>query len=155
MEGDVIDEVSWRSGQYSISTDRSRLQIDVIVGFLAGSYWARGIPREVVERSIANSLGFGLYHGGTQIGFARVVTDRATFAWIGDVFVVEAERGRGLAKQLIAAILREPELQGLRRWMLATRDAHGLYRGFGFRHLEDPARFLERVDRDAYRRAGG
>lgn len=135
-----------------VDTDPERLDVPLIHRFLADSYWARGIPREVVERSIRGSFCFGLYEGRRQIGFARVVTDRATFAYLADVFVVASHRGRGLAKKLLAAIFAHPDLQGLRRWILATRDAHALYEGFGFRPLADPERFMELHDPGIYER---
>ena len=136
-----------------IDTDPERLDRSVIHGFLRESYWAGGIPLEIVERSIQNSLCFGLYDQGRQVGFARLVTDRATFAYLADVFVLESHRGRGLAKHLMAAILAHPEVQGLRRWLLATRDAHGLYAEFGFRPLPQPDRFMEINDPQVYRRS--
>lgn len=118
---------------YEVSTDRNRLDLGFIHAFLATSYWSPGIPRDVLERGIANSLPFGLYApDGVQAGFARAVTDRATFAYLGDVFVAEEHRGRGLGKFLVETVLEHPELQGLRRWTLATADAHELYRRFGF-----------------------
>jgi GNAT superfamily N-acetyltransferase len=118
--------------------------MELIHDFLANqSYWARGRPPEVVRRSLANSLCFGLYEGRRQIGLARVVTDRATFAWLCDVFVLEAYRGRGLSKWLLECVLGHPELQGLRRFLLATRDAHELYTRYGFTPLADPTRFME------------
>lgn len=130
-----------------ISTDPTRLDLDVIHGFLARAYWSRGIPRAVVERSLRHSLCFGAYDGaapgGAQVGFARVVTDYATFALISDVFVLESHRGRGIAKLLMRAILAHPGLQGLRRWMLATHDAHGLYRQFGFTPVARPEIHME------------
>lgn len=142
----------WRRGDYTISTDRLRLNIDTIHAFLSQrSYWALGIPREVVETSIRHALAFGVYHGGEQVGFARVVTDFATFAWIGDVFVVEEHRGRGLSKWLMEIIIAHPRLQGLRRWLLATRDAEGLYQQTGFSPLAHPERFFERHFPDVYR----
>jgi GNAT superfamily N-acetyltransferase len=107
------------------------------------SYWAPGIPRHVVERSLKNSLCFGLFHESQQIGFARLVTDRATFAWLADVFVIEAFRSQGLGKWMTESLLRHPDLQGLRRILLGTRDAHGLYAQFGFMPLAEPSRFLE------------
>jgi pyridoxal 5'-phosphate synthase glutaminase subunit Pdx2 len=137
---------------YEISTDPARLDLDVIHGYLARSYWAEGIPRETVARSLRGSLCFGLYHAGAQAGFARVITDRATFAYVADVFVLEPHRGRGLGKRLIAAIQSHPELQGLRRWLLGTRDAHGLYRQFGFEAAADPSLWMEIHDKDVYRR---
>ena len=117
---------------------------------LRTSYWARGIPREVVERSVRNSLCFGAYLGPRQVGFARVVTDRATFAYLGDVFVVPEHRGRGVSKRLVQAVLAHPDLQGLRRFLLATRDAHGLYAQFGFTPLTNPEHFMTIHNPDAY-----
>jgi len=135
---------------YAISTDRQRLDIDLIHGVLASSYWSAGIPRAVVERGIANSLCFGLYRGAQQVGFARVITDRASFAYLADVFVVDAHRAHGLGQWLIETILRHEDLQGLRRFLLATRDAHELYRRFGFDRLSNPDRLMEIHDPDAY-----
>ena len=130
-------------GEYSITTENSRLDRDVIHRFLASSYWAQGIPLETVSRSIENSLNFGLFKGTEQIGFARVITDRATFAYLADVFVLEEHRGQGLSKWLMESVVTHPELQGLRRWMLATRDAHKLYRKFGFENVASPDRLME------------
>lgn len=133
-----------------ISTDPARLDVDVIHHWLSEeSYWARGIPREIVQRAVANSLCFGVYLQGRQIGFARVVTDLTTYAWLADVFVISEYRGRGYGKALVAAILDYPELRGLRRWMLATRDAHGLYAQYGFT-LVPPDRFMEIRNPDPY-----
>src|SRR5579863_2665122 len=115
-----------------ISTDPARLNLDVIHGFLSTAYWSKNIPRSIVERAVRNSLCFGVYADGEQVGFARVITDRATFAYIADVFIVETHRGRGFSKFMMGAIKAHPDLQGLRRWSLATRDAHGLYSQFGF-----------------------
>jgi GNAT superfamily N-acetyltransferase len=137
---------------YSISSDRSRLDVGMIHAYLSQSYWSPGIPRAVVERAIANSLCFGVFEGDEQVGFARVVTDRATFAYLADVFVLEAHRGKGLSKALMREIKAHPELQGLRRWLLATRDAHDLYRQFGFKELGNPSRIMEVHDPDAYTR---
>lgn len=137
-------DVEWRRGEYLVSTDRSRLDLAMIHGYLTTSYWAAGIPLETVRRSIEGSLPFGLYNGDTQIGFARVITDYASFAYIGDVFVLEAHRGQGLARWLMEVIVAHPDLQGLRRWLLATRDAHGLYRKVGFTQLVAPERWMER-----------
>ena len=137
---------------YEISSDPARLDLDVVHRYLSEeSYWARGIPRALVERAAARSLCFGVYapeHG--QVGFARVVSDQTTFAYLADVFVLPAHRGRGLSKRLMAAVTAHPELQGLRRWMLATADAHGLYRQHGFAALAQPERFMERRDRIEY-----
>ena len=136
----------WRRGEYLISTDRSLLDPQVIHGYLSTSYWAAGVPEEVVGRSIENSFNFGVYRDEEQVGFARVVTDRATFAYLADVFVLEAHRGQGLGKWLVEVVLSHPDLQGLRRWMLATRDAHDLYRRYAFTELARPAIFMERRD---------
>jgi uncharacterized protein len=137
----------------TISTDLALLDLDAIHGFLAGSYWAAGVSRETVARSLANSLCFGAYEDGRQAGFARVISDYATYAYLADVFVAESHRGRGLSKALMAAIVAHPSLQGLRRFMLGTRDAHELYRRFGFRSVKDPERWMEIADPDIYRRA--
>jgi GNAT superfamily N-acetyltransferase len=124
----------------------------VIHAFLTQTYWAKGIPKETVRRSIEGSLCFALLHKDEQIGFARVISDRATIAYLGDVFVLEPYRGRGLAKWLMECVSSHPDLQGLRRWMLATSDAHGLYRQFGFKELGKPHVFMERHDPDVYTR---
>lgn len=127
-----------------VSTDDARLDLDVIHGYLSrSSYWAEGIPRDLVARSLRHSLNFGLYEDGRQIGFARVVTDRATYGYLADVFVLEGHRGRGLSKLLMKAVMEHPDLQGLRRFGLTTRDAHGLYALFGFAPLPAPERFME------------
>lgn len=136
----------WRRGEYVISTDPARVDVGLVHDFLAQrSYWAREVPLEVVRRSIEHALPFGLYAPDGQAGFARVVTDYAVFAYLGDVFVLDAHRGRGLGTWLVETILGCPELQGLRRWDLATNDAHELYRRFGFREA-NPARTMERLD---------
>ena len=130
---------------YEISDDPSRLDLDAIHAFLSTeAYWSPGVTRSTVERSIDGSLAFGVYVAGSgeQVGFARVVTDRATFAWIADVYVLSEHRGNGLGKRLVETILGHGELQGLRRWFLATADAHGLYRQFGFTPLVGPERFM-------------
>jgi GNAT superfamily N-acetyltransferase len=142
----------WRRGEYLITTDPARMDLDMIHGYLSTCYWAAGIPREMVARSIAHSLPFGLFAGERQIGFARVITDRATFAYIGDVFVLEEFRHRGLAHWLMRVVVEHPELQGLRRWSLATRDAHALYRSVGFTPLSAPERWMQRHDPDVYQR---
>ena len=128
-----------------VSTDRSRLDIPLIAGILNQSYWAAGRPRDVIERSIDNSLCFGVYEGGRQIAFARVVSDRAVFAYLSDVFVVPDRRGHGVGKHLVKAILGHPDLQGLALFMLRTRDAHGLYRQFGFGPVDRPEDLMARV----------
>jgi GNAT superfamily N-acetyltransferase len=137
----------WQRGDYSISTDRALLDLDMVHDYLSNkSYWATGRSRETIRRSIENSLSFGLYNGAGQVGFARVITDYATFAWVADVFILEAARGQGLGKWLMEVVLAHPELQGFRRWVLATKDAHDLYRGFGFVELTRPERWMERHD---------
>lgn len=145
--------------EYLISADPTKLDLDLIHKFLSErSYWARGIPRDVVARSIANSLCFGAYavanptaqNDWPQIGFARVTTDRATFAYLADVFILPEHRGKGLSKRLMEAILAHPDLQGLRRWMLATADAHELYQRFGFTGLSQPDRFMQLHNPNVY-----
>jgi GNAT superfamily N-acetyltransferase len=135
-----------------VTTDPSKIDRDLVHGFLAESYWSKGIPREVFERSIANALCFSVYDGDAQVGFARVVTDRATFAYLADVFVLAGHRGRGLSKALMEAIVAHPDLQGLRRWVLATRDAHGLYARYGFTPLHQPDTFMQRWNPQVYQR---
>ena len=130
-------------GQYSITTDHDKLDIDAIHAYLSRSFWAEGIPKEMVAKSIANSLCFGLFDGDAQVGFARVVTDRATFAYLCDVYVLESHRGRGLGKWLIDTVMAHPDLQGLRRFQLVTRDAHGLYSRHGFDIPANPERYME------------
>ncbi|HKD16325.1 MAG TPA: GNAT family N-acetyltransferase [Thermoanaerobaculia bacterium] len=145
--------MEWERGSLSISTERSRIDRNLVHEFLRDrSYWAAGIPREVVDRSIDEALCFGVYDGDAQVGFARVVTDRATFAYLADVFILESHQGRGIATWLMEVIVGHPDLQGLRRWILMTRDAHGLYEKFGFRRIADPSRCMEIVDREVYRR---
>jgi GNAT superfamily N-acetyltransferase len=142
-----------RKDEYLISTDPSLLHVNVIHHYLSKeSYWAKNIPRHVVERSISNSLCFGLYEKDQQIGFARLVTDKATFAYLADVFVLEEYRGKNLAKWLMETIQAHPELQGLRRWMLGTRDAHSLYEQFGWTVLDEDTRkrFMQRHFKDVY-----
>src|SRR5271169_5760943 len=131
-----------RRGEFFISTDRARLDLDAIYKFLTNCYWAKGIPREVVARSVEHSLCFGVCDApGAQVGFARVISDFATYAYLGDVFVLESHRGRGLGKWLMECIMQHPALQNLRRWSLVTRDAHGLYAPFGFTPLQAPERY--------------
>ena len=141
----------WQRGEYTVTTDPARVDLAVVHGYLADSYWAKGIPLEVVRRAIANSLNFSIHHGATQVGFARVITDYATFGYVGDVFVLEPHRGRGLSKWVMELIVAHPELQGFRRWVLLTRDAHGLYRQFGFTAIAAPDRYMERWTPEAYR----
>lgn len=136
----------WRRGEFLISTDQQKLQLDLIHDFLSNrSYWALQRSLDVVARALENSLSFGLYKGEHQVGFARVVTDYATFAWLADVFIVEEERGQGLSKWLLEVIFSHPHLQGFRRWVLVTRDAHELYSRFGFKELENPTRWMEKI----------
>lgn len=135
---------------YTITDDRRCLDIAAIHAFLTRSYWSPGIPLAVVERAIAHSLPFAVLHEGRQIGFARVITDRASFAYLADVYILEAHRGQGLSKRLLDTILAHPDLQGLRRFLLATRDAHTLYARYGFTPLANPSRMMERFDPDAY-----
>ena len=142
-----------RRDQLLLSTDRSRLDVDLVHRVLSATYWASGIPREVVERSIAGSIAFGVYEGDRQIGFARVITDMATYAYLADVFVIEERRGRGIGDWLVESIRLHPQLQGLRRLALITRDAGPLYARHGFRAREEPSGYMEIVDRDVYRRS--
>lgn len=136
---------------YTASSDQARLDVDAIHAFLTRCYWSTGIPRETVARAVANSLGFGLYApGGAQVGFTRVVTDRATFAYLCDVYVLEAHRGRGLGEWLVGFAMADPALQHLRRFVLATRDAHGLYERFGFGVPKWPNAYMDMVDPDIY-----
>lgn len=143
-----------RRGEFLLSTNPERLDLNLIHSFLTDCYWAKGIPREVVKRSIQNSLCFGVYAQGKQVGFARVISDFATYAYIGDVFILEAFRGQGLGKWMMESIMQHPRLQGLRRWSLATRDAHGLYAQSGFTPLKVPAAHMEIYDEDVYQRGG-
>lgn len=146
-------DVPWQSrrGAFLVSTDRALLDLEVIHGFLTNGYWAKGIPLEVVQRSVEHSLCFGVYDSGrAQVGFARVVSDFATVAYLGDVFVLESHRGRGLGKWLMECIMQHPSLQGLRRWILLTRDAHGLYTQFGFTPLKSAERYMELHRPDVY-----
>ena len=142
-----------RRGNFSISTDKSRLDRGLIHDYLSrSSYWARSIPRDIVDRSIEHSLCFGIYDRDAQVGFARVISDHATFAYVCDVFVLESQRGHGLGVWLMEVIRAHPDLQGLRKWVLTTRDAHGLYRKSGFREIEEPVRYMEILDRQIYER---
>jgi GNAT superfamily N-acetyltransferase len=136
---------------YLISTDPAQFDLDAIHAYLVRAYWCEGIPRETMERAIANSLCFALFHGKAQIGFARVITDSATYAYLCDVYVLENYRGKGLGKWLMECVMGHPALQGLRRFSLATRDAHCLYRQFGFRELSRPESMMEILRPDIYR----
>ena len=140
----MMNDAAFLKKGFSISTDKSLLDFDVIYQFLnEDSYWSQGIPIEKLKRAIENSLCFGVYLENKQVGFTRVVTDKATFAYLCDVFILPDYRGIGLSKWLIQTIIANPELQGLRRWSLATADAHGLYKQFGFTPLVKPERWME------------
>jgi len=145
----------WRRGEYLITTDPARVDLAVVHGFLSESYWAKGIPLETVRRAVEHSLNFSVYDGARQVGFARVITDYATFAYLGDVFVLETHRGRGLSRWLMEVIVAHPELQGFRRWVLLTRDAHGLYRKVGFKPIAAPERYMELWVPEVYQRREG
>lgn len=139
---------------FSISTDSTKLDLDIIYQFISQSYWAKGIPREIVEKALANSFCFGVYDEyGEQVAFARLITDKATFAYLADVFVVESQRGKGLSKWLVSNIVSHPELQGLRRMLLATSDAHGLYAQFGFTAIENPESLMQIWQPNIYKAA--
>ena len=139
----INDETLIKKG-YKISTDQDLLDLDVIHNYLSNvSYWSKGITKEKVQRSIENSMCFGVYKDGKQVGLARVVTDKAIFAYLCDVFILDEYRGNGLSKWLLQTILAHPDLQGLKRWILATLDAHGLYKQFGFAPLSNPDRWMD------------
>jgi GNAT superfamily N-acetyltransferase len=142
--------MEWKKDGFTVSTDRQKLDRDAIHRFLAGSYWARGIPRDVVDRSIENSVCFGLYAEEKMIGFARVISDAATFGYLSDVFVLPSHRGRGLAIWFMEVVMGHPDFRGIRRWILATADAHGLYRKVGFTALSKPERIMEKLLPDVY-----
>jgi GNAT superfamily N-acetyltransferase len=143
---------SWVKGDFEISTDPARVDVGVVHEFLTNCYWAKGIPAETVRRSIENSICFGVYHGKQQVGFARVISDQATFAYLADVFVLPPFRGRGLSRWLMECIVAHPDLQGLRRWMLGTQDAHGLYAKYGFTAVKSPEIWMEVHRSDIYAR---
>ena len=147
-----MDDVprEWRRDEFLVSTDRRRLDLDVVHDYLSQSYWAAGMPRETLERAIGNSLTFGIYHDERQVGFARVITDLATYAYLSDVFVLESHRGRGLSKWLMDCVLAHPDLQGLRRFALFTRDASGLYERYGFGPPRSASTYLERYTPNVY-----
>jgi len=144
-----------REGDTLVSCDRAKLDVDRIHAFLTRSYWAEGVSREAVERSIENSIPFGVYCDGEHVGFARVISDRASYAYLADVYIEEPFRGRGLSKLLMRVVMGHPELQGLRRWILGTCDAHGLYRQFGFTELLRPERWMEKAQQGLYQQEGG
>jgi GNAT superfamily N-acetyltransferase len=141
----------WKQNEFVVSTDPARLDVTAIHAFLTRAYWSEQIPREVIERAVRHSLCFGLFEGNAQIGLARVVTDYATFAYLCDVYVRESHRGRGLGKWLIECVMAHPQLQGLRRFNLVTRDAHGLYARHGFQSLAKPENHMERHKPDIYK----
>jgi GNAT superfamily N-acetyltransferase len=138
-------------GEFTVSSDLSRMDMNVVHGYLSRAYWCEGLPRETLERAMRNSLCFGLFEGEQQVGFARVVSDRTTFAYVCDVFVLQSHQGRGLGTWLMQCVVRHPELQGLRRWHLTTRDAHSLYRKLGFTLLSKPERHMEIFTPDMYK----
>jgi GNAT superfamily N-acetyltransferase len=140
----------WARDDYVVSTDRARLNVDLVHDFISSSYWAAGMPRATLERAIDNSLIFGIYHGARQVGFARAITDLATYAYLSDVFVIEPYRSRGLSKWLMECILEHPDLQGLRRFALFTRDAQGLYERYGFGPPRGASSYLERWTPNVY-----
>ena len=137
---------------FAITTETSFFNIEFVHAFLSKSYWAEHIPIETVQKSIDNSISFGVFHLGRQIGFARVITDKATFGYLADVFIDEAYRGQGLSKWLMEEIMTHPDLQGLRRLMLATRNAHGLYTRFGFSPLTNAERWMQIHKPDIYKK---
>lgn len=144
-----------QKNSYTISTDYSKIDISAVHEYLCNhSYWAGGIPYETVKRSIENAVCFGVYDDATGklVGFARVITDKATIAYIGDVYVLEEHRGKGLSKWLMECIMKHPELQGFRRWILLTKDAHGLYKQYGFNELEDVSIYMELRNKDVYKK---
>ena len=147
-----MEIMEWRKDGYLISTDKSKIDIATVHRFLSQTYWAEGIPIEIVKRGVDNSLCFAIYQGERLIGFARVITDFATFGYLADVFILPEERGKGLSKWLMRVILDHPRLQGLRRFTLATRDAHGLYAPFGFTPFDKPERWMQRHAPDIYKR---
>ena len=138
--------------RFTISTEKEKLDVDLIYSFLNRTYWAEGISKEIIRRSIEGSLCFGVFENDNQIGFARMITDKATFAYLADVFIIEEYRGRGLSKWLMEVIMSHPDLQGLRRMVLVTKDAHGLYRQFGFTPLINVDRWMHKLDPDIYKR---
>ena len=150
MDSEFFEE---KKDGFIISTDKSRLDMNVIFDYLSNrSYWAKGIRMDMVKRAAENSICFGVYENDKQIGYARVVTDKATIGYIGDVFILKTHRGRGLSKWLMECILKHPELQGFRRWILLTKDAHGLYKQFGFNEPEEPATYMELRKKDVYKK---
>ncbi len=142
-----------KAEEYFISTDKSKLDVLLVHKYLSEeSYWAKGIPLDTLKRAIENSICFGIYKADEQVGFARVTSDKATYAYLADVFVLPLHRGKGLSKMLMTFIVNHPELQGLRRWSLGTADAHGLYEKYGFTPLSNPGRWMEKHNPDVYKR---
>lgn len=150
---DITEKISLLKKEgFQISTDKEKLQLDVIHNFLKSSYWAKGVPFEIVERAVKNSFGVGVYYKNIQIGFARLVTDYAVMAHLADVFILEEYRGKGLSKWLMHEIMNHPKFKGLRKWTLATNDAHGLYKQFGFKIVESPEKNMEIDNPDVYKK---
>ena len=147
-----MERTEWRKDEYLLSTDKSKIDVEAVHHFLSHSYWAQNIPVEVVQKSIDNSLCFAIYHQQRLIGFARAISDFATFAYLADVFILPGERGKGLSKWLMEIIMDHPQLRGLRRFTLATRDAHGLYAQFGFTPFDKPERWMQKHDPEVYKR---
>jgi GNAT superfamily N-acetyltransferase len=147
-----MEITEWHKNDYLLSTDKSKIDIKAVHNFLSRSYWAEEIPIETVRRSIENSLCFAIYHGQMLAGFARVITDSATFAYLADVFILPEHRGKGLSKWLMQIIIDHPQLQGLRRFTLATKDAHDLYAKFGFTLFDKPERWMHKHDPDVYKK---
>jgi len=147
-----MERTEWTQEDYFLSTDKSKIDIEAVHHFLSRSYWAENIPLELVQKSIDNSLCFAVYHQQRLVGFARVISDLTTFAYLADVFIIPEERGKGLAKWLMSVIMEDPRLRGLRRFTLATRDAHGLYSQFGFTPFDKPDRWMQKYDPGVYKR---
>ncbi|HEX6226486.1 MAG TPA: GNAT family N-acetyltransferase [Chryseolinea sp.] len=146
-----MEHLTIRKDEFCISTDKTKLNIDAIHQFLSTkAYWCLNIPKQTVQNAIQNSLCFGVYKDEEQIGFARIISDYATVAYLGDVFILEQYRGRGLSKWLVETVMTHPHLQGLRRWILLTADAHGLYRQFGWTEISDPGKWMQIHDKNVY-----
>ena len=146
--GPVLEE---HRGEFTVTSDPARIDMDVVYGYLSRAYWCEDIPRQLLEHAMQNSICFGLFECERQIGFARVVSDRSTFAYVCDVFVLKSHQGRGLGTWMMQCVLKHPELQGLRRWHLTTRDAHSLYRQVGFVPVSKPERHMEIFTPDMYK----
>lgn len=151
----IIEKTEWTKDDYVLSTDKSKIDVAAVHHFLSHSYWAEDIPLELVRKSIDNSLCFALYRNERLIGFARAISDFATFAYLADVFILPGERGKGLSKWLMETVMGHPQLQGLRRFTLATRDAHGLYAQFGFTPFDRPERWMQKHAPDVYKKNAG